>query len=265
MSNKKFWNNKVRKCGHTGWTDNFIYAYDQQARLIAIEKILNSLNFKKEVALDFGTGSGDFANLLSKYFKKVVAFDSSDAVIKVAKQRYKKAKNIRFFHENNIEKIGISNSTVDIILSVTVLDHIMSDSELVKVLKHLREILRENGIIIALEYALDYKKSKTAHQRFMKLEEWRSRFLNCGFYLHKYYGFYHPVESPCESYLSYRSHIRGLKGKILRLFIKHVSYELVNKYLNKLANESIQGKNDLFWEDTQKKSPIKIMMFKKLI
>jgi len=261
---KEFWNNKVKKYDNTGWGDNFIYAYDQQARLIAIEKILKSLNLNKSVALDFGTGSGDFAALLAKYFEEVIAFDISDAVIKVAKQRYRNIKNIQFFCGNNIEEVGIDNNTVDVILSVTVFDHIISDSGLFKTLKHLKGILSENGAVIALEYALDYERAKTFYQRFMKLDEWRSLFLNCGFYLHKYYGFYHPMEVPCESYLSYRSHIRNLKGKILGLCIKHMNYKLVNKYLNRLGNENLQGKNDFFWEDNQKQSPTKIMILKKL-
>ena len=82
---KEFWNDRVKKYGHTGWADNFIYAYDQQARLLAVEKIVNSLTCEKTLALDFGTGSGDFANLLSKYFDKVIAFDISDTVIEIAK------------------------------------------------------------------------------------------------------------------------------------------------------------------------------------
>lgn len=42
---KEFWNARVEKYSHTGWSNSFIYAYDQQARLTAVEKILNSLSF----------------------------------------------------------------------------------------------------------------------------------------------------------------------------------------------------------------------------
>ena len=218
---KEFWNNRAKKYGHTGWADSLIYAFDQQARILAIKNILTSLDCNKSLALDFGTGLGDFANLLSKYFKKVIAFDISEAVIRVAKRKYEKVKNIQFHSGNHIEKIGIynfPNETVDLILSVTVLDHIISDPELIKTLKYFQKILRQDGIIIAFEYSLDYEKQVTLYQRFMKLEEWRSIFLHCGFYLYKYYGFYHPVEMPCLSYLSYKSRISGVKGKILRLF-----------------------------------------------
>jgi len=162
------------------------------------------------------------------------------------------------------DEVGIANNTVDVILSVTVLDHIMSDSELIKTLRHFKSILNENGAVIAFEYSLDNERPKTSYQRFMKLEEWRSTFLNCGFYLHRYYGFYHPVENPCESYLSYRSHIRGLREKVLRLFSKYVNRQLVDKYLNRSASKNLQEESDFFWQDNETQSPIKIMIFRKV-
>jgi len=105
---KEFWNNRIRKYGHTGWADSLIYAYDQQARLIAIGEILNSLTCNKSVALDFGTGSGDFANLLSKQFDKVIAFDISDVVVEIAKRKYGKAENIQFYCGNHIDETRLT-------------------------------------------------------------------------------------------------------------------------------------------------------------
>ena len=70
---KDFWNGRVKKYGHTGWADIFIYAYDQQARLRVIENILKQLEFNKSLAFDFGTGTGDFANLLLGYFEKEIS------------------------------------------------------------------------------------------------------------------------------------------------------------------------------------------------
>jgi len=257
---KDFWNNRAKKYGHTGWTDNFIYIYDQQARLLAIEKILNSFTGNKSIALDFGTGSGDFANLLAKYFKEVIAFDISDAAIEIAKGKFGKAENIQFLSGNHIEEIQIPAGKVNLILTVTVLDHITDDSELIKTLKYFQKIISEDGIIIVLEYALDMKKQSNYYQRFMTLEEWRTIFLNHGFHLHKYYGFYHPIESQCDSYLSYKRCTSGIKGTVLKLFTKYLSSTLVNGYLNRLATKYLQGRDDFFWEG-RKPSPIKIMVY----
>jgi ubiquinone/menaquinone biosynthesis C-methylase UbiE len=261
---KEFWNSRAERYGHTGWADNFIYAYDQQARLLTVEKILKSLNCSRSLALDFGTGSGDFANLLSKYFEKVIAFDISDTVIEIAKEKYDRVRNIQFYFSSHIEEIEIPNNTVDLVLSVTVLDHIMDDSELIETLKFFWRILKDKGFLVALESAYDYEKPKTLYKKFTKFREWLSIFSNCDFSLHKYYQFHDPIECPRDSYLSYRSYIGGIKGKILRLLIKYVNHRLVDRYLNRLASEHLQGKDDFFWEGDTERSPIKIMVFRKL-
>lgn len=260
---KEFWDSRVKRYGHTGQADRFIYAYDQQARLLAIEKILNSLTCDKSCALDFGTGSGDFANLLSKYFQQVIAFDISDVVIEVAKKNIKKCRNVQFYSGNHIENISIPNNIVDLVLLVTVLDHIMDDSELVKTLKYFWKILKNNGFIIVLESAYNYDKPKNSYKKFTKFNDWLSIFSDCGFSLYKYYHFYDPIEYPCASYLSYRSHIGCIKGKILRSIIKYVNRRLVDKYLNRLAVAHLRGKDDFFWENNSKTSSTKIMIFRK--
>lgn len=264
MQDIQFWNNRAKKYGHTGWLDRLIYAYDQQARILAIRNVLNRLDFTKSLALDFGTGSGDFANLLSQEFENVLAFDITSSVINIAQQKYGKNKNINFICSKDIKEAGFGNNTVDIILSVTVIDCIMNDIKLIDTLNHFHTILKDNGLIIAFEYSLDYEYPRSSYQRFSKFEEWREIFSRCGFYLYDYYGFYHPVEMPCSSYLLYKSRISGLKGRILRLFTKYVNHKRVNNYLSDLANESIKGKSDFLWRDKKRESLIKIMIFKKL-
>ncbi|MFA6097236.1 MAG: class I SAM-dependent methyltransferase [Candidatus Paceibacterota bacterium] len=257
---KKFWDNRVDKYGHTGWSDSSIYAYDQQARLMAVEKILQLMALNGSIALDFGTGVGDFADLLSRYFNKVVAFDVSESVIVKAKKRYGRVKNIQFFSGGSIENVPVSNKALDLVLSVTVLDHIIDDSELARTIKHFQGILKDNGTLIIFEYALDHKKQKTQYQRFMELEEWRSMFLESGFSLNKYYNFYHPIEHPCDSYLSYRN---SFLVKALNMFSKYTASHLASGYLNELARRYLKGKRDFLIEDNKESSPIKIMIFKR--
>lgn len=162
--------------------------------------MLNRLDFTNSLALDFGTGSGDFANLLSQEFENVLAFDISSSVIKIAQQKHGKNKNINFICAKDINEAGFGNNTFDIILSVTVIDHIMNDIKLIDTLNHFHSILKDNGLIITFEYSLDYDYPRSSYQRFTKFEEWRSIFSRCGFYLYNYYGFYHFVVMPCSSY-----------------------------------------------------------------
>ena len=262
---KEFWNQRAKKYGHTGWIDPVIYAFDQQARILSIEKILSSLNFDNSAALDFGTGSGDFAGLLSKYFKRVIAFDISEAVIKIAEQRYKENENIKFYCADNINKIGIGERSLDLILSITVLDHIMDYSELFATVRHCQTILKDTGFFIILESAGNSQKPKSFYKKFTKFSQWLSLFSDRGFLLYAYYQFYDPLECPCESYMSYRAGLGGLKAKIARLLACNFHYRRADSYLKKLAKEHLETKSDFFWQGDQRESPVKIMIFRKLL
>lgn len=259
----EFWEDRAKKYGHTGWGDVVIYAYDQQARLLAIERILNSLTYNKSIALDFGAGVGDFSNLLSEHFAKVISFDISDNAIKLAQKKYGMKKNIEFICNDHIEDIGIPDNKVDFILSVTVLDHILDDFELIRAVRYFETKMKCGGFLILFEYSLDYEKNRTSYQRFMKLDEWMTIFLEHNFYLYDCYNFYHPMEQPCTSYKLYRNSIKGYQESILRILAKYGMNRIASKYLTKLASMYLEGKEDFFWKENEQNSPLKIIVFKK--
>jgi len=262
-----FWDERAHKHGHTGWADPLIYAYDQQARLMAIEEIVRSLNMPRQTALDFGTGSGEFAALLAKYFQRVLAYDISDVVLSIAKKRYSHLTPIRFMGSRGA--LGLKpESRVDMILSVTVLDCIMDDLEFSATLDTLRDLLEEDGIIVTLEYSPREARPKSYYQRFMTLDEWRSQFKRRGFVLQNSYGFFHPKEAPCDSYAVYQSLFSGLKGKILRRLIRifqftkfHHRGEFLNTWLRTRARHILEKTNDFYWEAEKKDSPVNIMIW----
>ena len=258
------WDIRAQRYGHTGWADQVIYAYDQQARLSAIKKVIDDLDCGRSLALDFGTCSGDFANLLSQGFERVIAFDISESVIKVARNRYHKGENIEFVSGEDIKQLAIGDNTLDIILSVTVLDHILDNVKFGQILSRFHALLKNKGFVVALEYALGFEKPSNSYQRFMQLKEWTSVFNSMGFYLHKCYGFYHPVEVPSGSYLEYVKSLGIVRAKIFRLLTRNRAIHLVGKHLSELASKSLQGKQDFFWEVTARQSPLKIMIFKKI-
>jgi len=255
--NKQFWNNRAKIYGHTGWEDPVIYAYDQYVRIKAIEKIINSLDCERKLALDFGTGTGDFAQILSKEFKSVLAFDISRSVLNIAQDKYGHIPNIKFLHGNSIKDVVIDDDSLNLILSITVLDHILEDKELSKTILHFEKKLSKNSYIVALEYPPLDKRDGNAYQRFLQFSEWCSLFSNCGFYLEKYYGFYHPKKFPCKSYKLYSNNwaVKFFKK------LKNFSY-LKKRILKKLAYSFIRGKYDFFWEGREE-DILKIMIFRK--
>jgi len=259
MSNQDFWNKRVCKYGHTGWSDAVIYAYDQIARIKAIKEIIKTIEVKTGLALDFGTGSGDFTPILAEKFKKVFAFDISENVIKVAKNRYGYIPNVEFIHGNSVLDLEIGNNSLDLILSITVIGFILDDNELIQILNWFKNKICKNGFIIALEYVPKNKpKIISTYQRFSTFDEWISIFYKCGFKLQKYYEFYHPTECPCKSYQLYR---QSIKVKFLKYF-RNCAW--AKKCLDSCAKSILQNYTDFFWEG-QKETPSKIMIFKKSI
>src|SRR6266404_4273273 len=82
-----FWKDRVKVHGHTGWAYPRIYAFDQAARLLAIQDTVDRFGLSGDAAMDYGCGTGDFSRLLSTAFKHVYAFDICDDVVKIAETR----------------------------------------------------------------------------------------------------------------------------------------------------------------------------------
>ena len=112
--------------------------------------IIEKLAIKPDqVVLDFGCGPGFFTIDLAKKAQKVVAVDiSSEMLNKVRKKAEKnKVDNIQFLQSDG-KKIELKDSTVDLILLVTVY-HEVGEHEIV--LKEFGRILKPNGKLSIVE------------------------------------------------------------------------------------------------------------------
>lgn len=247
MNNASYWDNRVKKYGHTGWADRIIYAFDQKARLKAVREIIKKLNIKKDLALDFGAGVGDFSELLSRDFKSVIAFDISEKAVNIARKYYGQIKNIKFIYGDFLKEIDIKDDSLDLVLTVTVLGHINDTNEVCKILDIFKRKLNKNGYLIVFENASTDKKNNDQYQRFTSFGEWQSLFEKTGFRLNKFYGFYHPEECPSESYRKYRDKLRIFN---------------TNRYLDKISIEIIENENDFYYESDLNKTT-KIMILSK--
>ncbi|HIA12315.1 MAG TPA: class I SAM-dependent methyltransferase [Flavobacteriales bacterium] len=256
MSNSEYWNNRARKFGHTGWANYSIYAFDQLARLKAIESILTNLKLERNLALDFGTGSGDFARILSKSFKKVIAFDTSEKVVEIGRAHGKDLKNIDFCSGNSVMDLAIGDGSLDLILSVTVLGHLMDNNQLSTHLHFFNTKLANNGRVIALEYTPANKPASTEYQNFLTLSDWQDAFAAKGFNLDDCVGFYSPTQAPCSSFDKYK---RYTIVKILRFFQR---FEWPRAKLDVIANKFVNDNDDYFWP-SENDDLLKIMVFKK--
>lgn len=200
MSGEAFWSERVSRYGHTGWSDAAVYAYDQRLRLAALRQWLGAQSFPDgAAALDFGCGSGDFCALLAERFATVVGCDLSPAVLAVAAQRHASP---RIRYTADVDAALAQRHAL--ILCVTVLQHVVDDSELRALLQRFAAALQPGGQVVVLETfaagtpaANDYLKRRTRDSLV-------AAFASVGLALRSQRGFYHPSESPTPAFLAYR-------------------------------------------------------------
>jgi hypothetical protein len=192
-----YWEKRYAKFGHTGWNDPIIYAYDQKERLAIISEKINTLEIDPLIAIDFGCGTGDFSHLLINHDFLVWGFDPYvKPVIKSKKFQYVK----------QWDELGRLEIQAGIIISVTVLDHILDLNQLIDVLCGLRKIISNNGYFILIEYALDEVDQiiKTNYyQVFRIFSEWENILSSTGWDILSAKPVPHPKLAPSIGFEKY--------------------------------------------------------------
>ncbi len=127
--------------------DTFYLAYRDIPKLI-------KKHSKGNKALDFGCGGGRLTRFLKKLGFDTIGIDHSQDMINEAQQidtegTYKVI-------ENN--KLPFNDSTFDLIFSSIVFMEIPSKQEMVQILKEMKRVLKESGIIIIITDAEDMYK-----------------------------------------------------------------------------------------------------------
>ena len=256
---RTFWNDRTTRFKHTGWADGTIYAFDQPARLLAIEHIIGQVLSSRNVALDFGTGAGDFATLLSTSFNRVVASDISDKVVEIAREHHGANNQVEFICTDDVNSLPIDPHSLDLILSVTVLGHILDDNILHQTLNYFHQKISPSGRLLAMEYTPRQRIPSSTYQRFRSYDEWKAAFEKSGFEVEHCFGFYHPSESPCPSYLKYRRH------PLLKILSKapHSLKSLgwVKRFCQRRAKRILDQATDMWWEANDQ-DELRIMVFR---
>ncbi len=193
-----FWKNRYERFGHTGWSDSVIYAYDQLERLELVRRSIAPPP-SGSLALDFGCGTGDFSRLLLSFGFRVCGYDP---FIKPS------IRSKLFHYARHFNQIPFDPSTVRCVLSITTLDHVLDQGELLNALKVIRHLLRGDGILYMLEYSLDSTHApncfrRNEYQAFRRLDEWRSLLSAVDLEVVSCVGAPHPIAAPSKGYLEY--------------------------------------------------------------
>ena len=139
----KFWHDRFAAFGHTGWFDPLIYAFDQQCRLGVFSQWLDDQAFSGKLALDFGAGTGDFARLLIDRGWQVVSYD------KYVRPTFQHRKLQTASSAEVVAALG----PYDLIVSITVLDHIMDEAEFRQQVVDFKNWLKSDGRFFFFEYS----------------------------------------------------------------------------------------------------------------
>ena len=112
-----------------------------------------------DIVLDLGCGVGRFTFRLAKLCKEVWGVDSSPAAIEFCKQYAQKfaVHNVKF-QVADARELPFSDETFDWVLSVTVLQHIVHENDLIDSIKEILRVTKKGGRIILLECTTDKRK-----------------------------------------------------------------------------------------------------------
>ena len=195
-----FWTDRLAANGHTGWSDNVIYPFDQTLRLAVFERWLQCL--KPGMALDFGCGVGDFSKVLLRKGWRVAAYD------KFVPLKFSHNKLFSTCERHAIDGLG----PFDLIVSITVLDSVVVDEEFENELKWFQTNLAAKGRFFFLEYSPEHSEPRSHYQSLRTMQQWKISLAAAGLKITYVEPFFHPYTATVPAWSFYRNSlvIRGL-------------------------------------------------------
>lgn len=100
----------------------------------------------KQIALDFGCGTGRLTRALSKHFPKVYGIDISKTMIKMAKKLNADYENCFFIKFTPKPPLIFPDNTIDFIYSNLVLQHLPNKAAVFSVISDFIRILKSSGV-----------------------------------------------------------------------------------------------------------------------
>ena len=253
-----YWEKRMLDGGHTGWRDPVIYAFDQKIRVNLVKAIIEADCvdiFSDLILLDFGCGSGDFSVELSSFFKKIYLYDISDIVTNSAAKRIFNGEAI-----SSLDNLLNIHVTLNTIICVTVLQHIIDDEELKKVLSFMQTNLAEDGIFVCIESFQN--EVDNGIQRKWSCLDFEKILTMQGFSIVRKNDYYYPDTSN-EKYYKYSNRI---DVKILRRIHNMLGAQgkkLVLKLMGLIADRYNSNLDDFLY-DYSRKSGTKVYVLKKM-
>lgn len=186
VADREYWEDRARRHGEAacGCLNPIEYHYEERLRWDAFRRLVTP-RADWEV-LDVGCGTGIWSRRIAAMGPRVVGADFSSEIIKLAKP----AEHVEFV-VSSAQDLDLAGGRFDLVLSVTVLQHITDAAELDRALTNLRRMLKPGGLLFLLEYSPNRPKPLPAgagHMRYRTRAEWISLCVAAGFELVKMTG-----------------------------------------------------------------------------
>jgi 2-polyprenyl-3-methyl-5-hydroxy-6-metoxy-1,4-benzoquinol methylase len=216
-----FWRARFAAVGHTGWSDQLVYQFDQRCRLQAFSSWLRETFTAAGSALDFGCGSGDFSRLLVNLNWTVTGFDKYVRPGFVHPQ---------FRYVAVLSDLSAQEYLFDLIVSITVMDHITDDREFLTTLASLRRLVKPSGRFFFLEYSPHEILPVNSYQAFRPMDAWKRCLDETGFVLKRVEPFFHPESASISAWEAYRTHrLSRMSRKLARnRFVRRFAFRLLS-------------------------------------
>jgi len=203
-----YWNRRAKRWGHTGWGDLSRYVFDQKMRMMSLSDLLARAELRPGSAcLDFGCGTGDAAFLLHNCGMRVIGFDISSEVLKIAQARDKAAEIA--FTDDEGRAFG---RTYDLVLCITVLQHIVDDEQFIETLRRIYGALSCGGTLLILD-TLSIELTSNEYSKIRGMKNVIQYAEQAGFEVREMINFPHPDFNPSLSYKKYSADkvVRAIK------------------------------------------------------
>lgn len=109
--------------------------------------------------LDLGCGVGRFTFRLANRCKEIYGVDSSATAIQYCRKKIKNSSNIKF-EIMDVRDLKFDNEKFDWTLSITVLQHVTSETDFIIALKEVFRVTRKGGKIVLIECTTDKRKDE---------------------------------------------------------------------------------------------------------
>lgn len=200
IDTNSYWQGRADKYGHTGWSDHSTYYYDQNLRIKAIKSLVDELRFAPKIALDYGCGTGEFTEVLSERCFGVLGVDIAKVVIKKA-GALNSNPNVKF----SLHDEDVFNTKYGLILCVTVLQHVVDDTQLLELVTKFRKSMTPCSQLVLLESFSSDDEEEGSYIKLRRYDDFLKIFEGLGFKLKSVSNFYHPVLFPTKSFVKYKS------------------------------------------------------------